>query len=98
MAGDVIVPATGPMRVVPSVITMHEKVQERTGQEQEVRHDAEHVCTVLGEQEEGRDDEEPEQGYPGRQQTVHRSTHLRVSARTIGLRLAHSSAMRLDVA
>jgi hypothetical protein len=63
----VIAPATVRVRVVPSVTAVHEEMQERTGQEQEVRGDAEHVGTVLREEEEGRDDEEPEQGHPGRQ-------------------------------
>ena len=45
--------------------TVPKEMQERTGQEQEVRHDAEEVCAVLAEKKEGRDDEEPEQGHPG---------------------------------
>src|SRR5262249_23729938 len=62
--------------VVPSVATVPEEMQERTGQEQEVRHDAKEVCAVFAEKKEGRDHEEPEQGYPGRQQTIHRSANL----------------------
>jgi hypothetical protein len=54
------VPSTAPVRVVPPVATVPEEMQERTGQEQEVRHDAKEVCTVLAKKKEGRDHEEPD--------------------------------------
>src|SRR6516165_298025 len=76
MAIAACIPPTASARVVPSVTTVSEEMKERTGQEQEVRHDAEEVGAVLAEEKEGRDDEEPEQGDPGRQQTIHRSVYL----------------------
>jgi hypothetical protein len=60
MGMGVSVPSTAPVRVMPSVATVPDEMQERTGQEQEVRHDAKEVCAVLAEKKEGRDHEEPD--------------------------------------
>jgi hypothetical protein len=69
---SVLVLITAAVRVVTAMTAVHE-MHEGTGEEQEIGHDAEHVRSVLSEQEEGRDSQESEQHQPGRQEAIHGS-------------------------
>ena len=46
---------------VPTMSSVHQKVEQRAGEEEQIRQDAEEVCPVLRDKKEGRNGEETEQ-------------------------------------